>query len=328
MTRPVPADLRGRTATGRRAESCRGRATGPERDRQQDGDARHDDRAELRVGPAPEAPPDGDCERTEDCARKRGEGDCEQLLGSAHARPVHAHRGDHRRSRGRRARVRRALVGGCALGLATGWNISNTGAIATQLSHTYGVGLATVGLFTTALFTTHLLAQIPGGRASDHFGARRAGLLALVVIVVFSAVSMATPAVWLAILTRAGLRGSARVSRSSQAAPTCARSVARLQRRASSAASGSRAGGSRSPSSRRSRASSAGARRTRPPSCSGAARASPCSRRRRRQAPAVENPRPAGRRRARTPRPRARRRRRRPALQASHRPRTRRRCLR
>lgn len=174
-----------------------------EGDRQQDGDSRHDDRAELRVRAAPEAPPDGDRERAEDCARERGEEDRDQLLGSAHARPVDAHRGDHRRSRGRRARVRRALVGGCALGLATGWNISNTGAIATQLSRSYGVGLATIGLFTTALFTTHLLAQIPGGRASDHFGARRAGLLALVVIAVFSAVSMAAPAVWLAIVTRA-----------------------------------------------------------------------------------------------------------------------------
>jgi len=99
--------------------------------------------------------------------------------------------------------VRRALFGGCALGLATGWNISNTGAIATQLSHSYGVGLATVGLFTTALFTTHLAAQIPGGRASDRFGARRAGLLALVVIAVFSAASMAAPVAWLAITMRA-----------------------------------------------------------------------------------------------------------------------------
>ena len=99
--------------------------------------------------------------------------------------------------------MRRALLGGCALGLATGWNISNTGAIATQLSHAYGVGLATIGLFTTALFTTHLIAQIPGGRASDHFGARRAGLLALVAIAVFSSASMVAPVAWLAILTRA-----------------------------------------------------------------------------------------------------------------------------
>jgi MFS family permease len=99
--------------------------------------------------------------------------------------------------------VRRALIGGCALGLATGWNISNTGAIAPQLADRYGVGLATVGLFTTALFSTHLLAQIPGGRASDRFGARRAGLLALVVIAVFAGASMAAPVTWLAIVTRA-----------------------------------------------------------------------------------------------------------------------------
>ena len=99
--------------------------------------------------------------------------------------------------------MKRALVGGCALGLATGWNISNTGAIATQLSHRYGVGLATVGLFTTALFATHLLAQIPGGRASDRFGARRAGLLALAWIAVFSGLSMAAPETGLAIVTRA-----------------------------------------------------------------------------------------------------------------------------
>jgi MFS transporter, NNP family, nitrate/nitrite transporter len=99
--------------------------------------------------------------------------------------------------------VRRALLGGCALGLATGWNISNTGAIAPELAQEYGVGLATVGLFTTALFTTHLLAQIPGGRASDAFGARRAGLLALLAIAVFAGTSMIAPVAWLAILTRA-----------------------------------------------------------------------------------------------------------------------------
>jgi MFS family permease len=99
--------------------------------------------------------------------------------------------------------VKRAIGGGCALGLATGWNISNTGAIASDLAHRYGVGLATIGLFTTALFTTHLAAQIPGGRASDRFGARRAGLVALVVIAIFSGTSMVAPVAWLAIVTRA-----------------------------------------------------------------------------------------------------------------------------
>ena len=99
--------------------------------------------------------------------------------------------------------MRRALLGGCSLGLATGWNISNTGAIAQSLSHRYGVGLATVGLFTTALFVTHLAMQIPGGRTSDRFGARRTGLLGLTIIAVFAAVSMIAPDTGLAIVTRA-----------------------------------------------------------------------------------------------------------------------------
>jgi MFS family permease len=73
--------------------------------------------------------------------------------------------------------VRRAVLGGCAAGLATGWNVANIGAIPSHLARSYGVGLAVVGLFTTALFVTHLAMQIPGGRAADRFGARRAALV-------------------------------------------------------------------------------------------------------------------------------------------------------
>jgi MFS family permease len=102
--------------------------------------------------------------------------------------------------------VRRAIVGGCAVGLATGWNISNTGAVAPQLARSYGVGLATVGLFTTALFFTHMVMQIPGGRASDRHGGRRMGLLALFWIACCASLSMLAPLAWLAILTR-GLTG-------------------------------------------------------------------------------------------------------------------------
>jgi MFS family permease len=101
--------------------------------------------------------------------------------------------------------LRRAIVGGCALGLATGWNVSNLGAIPSELADAYGVGLAMVGLFTTALFVTHLLMQIPGGRASDRFGARRAGFAGLLVIVVFNAVALATPEPGLALLARAAI---------------------------------------------------------------------------------------------------------------------------
>lgn len=98
--------------------------------------------------------------------------------------------------------MRRAVVGGCALGLATGWNVSNLGAIPSELADAYGVGLPTVGLFTTALFATHLLMQIPGGRASDRFGARRAGFVGLLVIVVFNAFALATPEPALAVVAR------------------------------------------------------------------------------------------------------------------------------
>ena len=84
-----------------------------------------------------------------------------------------------------RRRVRRAIVGGCALGLATGWNISNTGAVASPLAIAYGVSLAVVGLFTTALFVTHIAVQIPGAGASDRFGSAggRASSGSLVIIV-------------------------------------------------------------------------------------------------------------------------------------------------
>ena len=99
--------------------------------------------------------------------------------------------------------MRRAIVGGCALGFAAGWNVSNTGAVAQQLADRYGVGLATVGLFTTALFLTHLVMQIPGGRTSDRFGARRTGLLGLALIAVFSAAAMVAPVTGLAIVMRA-----------------------------------------------------------------------------------------------------------------------------
>ncbi len=86
--------------------------------------------------------------------------------------------------RGRRAQrpPRLPIAAGCALGLATGWNISNVGAVAQPIASSYGIGLATVGLFTTSLFLVHSAAQIPSGNAVDRFGARRVGLLGLLVI--------------------------------------------------------------------------------------------------------------------------------------------------
>lgn len=99
--------------------------------------------------------------------------------------------------------MRLAVVAGCAAGFATGWNIANVGAIASETATAYGVGLAVVGLFTTALFVTHLAVQIPGGRASDRYGARRAGLAALAVIMAGDALALITPAPALAFAARA-----------------------------------------------------------------------------------------------------------------------------
>jgi hypothetical protein len=56
----------------------------------------------------------------------------------------------------------RAAAAGLAVGAAVGWNIAALGAVATRLSHAYGVGLATVGLFTTVQFVMHMVMQVPG----------------------------------------------------------------------------------------------------------------------------------------------------------------------
>ena len=99
--------------------------------------------------------------------------------------------------------MKRAVLGACALGLATGWQIANTGAVAEPLARDYGVGLVTVGLFTTALFLVHLVMQIPGGRAADRFGPRRSGLVGLALIGVGNAVALAAPEPGLALTMRA-----------------------------------------------------------------------------------------------------------------------------
>lgn len=97
----------------------------------------------------------------------------------------------------------RATVGGSALGVVLGWNVANIGAIADELAVDYDVALVTVGLFTTAMFVTHALLQIPGGRTADRFGARRTGLLALVIIAAANALAMVDSEPALALSMRA-----------------------------------------------------------------------------------------------------------------------------
>lgn len=97
----------------------------------------------------------------------------------------------------------RAAVGGVGVGIAVGWNIAALGAIATRLSHAYGVGLATIGLFTTVQFVLHMVMQIPGGRAADRWGARRSAGLGLVLIAAGNAIALVAPEPALGFLGRA-----------------------------------------------------------------------------------------------------------------------------
>ena len=99
--------------------------------------------------------------------------------------------------------MNRGVIAGCALGVASGWNFGNIGAIPSELARSYGVGLATIGLLTTAMVVTHLAVQIPGGRASDRFGPARAGAVAVVVACAGNALALLASDLVLAIAARA-----------------------------------------------------------------------------------------------------------------------------
>jgi nitrate/nitrite transporter NarK len=87
--------------------------------------------------------------------------------------------------------------------VAVAWPVSNIGAIADAVAIDYGVSLATVGLFTTALFVVHASLQIPAGKAVDAVGARRVGLVALLVVAATSALALIAPDPALVIAARA-----------------------------------------------------------------------------------------------------------------------------
>jgi MFS family permease len=89
-------------------------------------------------------------------------------------------------------------VGGCLT-----WNISNVGAVADPLAHTYGTSLAVIGLLTTALFVTHLAAQLPSGVAADRFGARTVALASVVFVIAGNLIALTAPEVALAATGRA-----------------------------------------------------------------------------------------------------------------------------
>jgi MFS family permease len=93
----------------------------------------------------------------------------------------------------------RAAAGGFALAFTPGFNVSNVGAVADQVSRDYGVGLAVVGLFTTGLFLTHAALQVPMGRLCDRVGARVVGGSGLAIVALASAAALGWREAWFAI---------------------------------------------------------------------------------------------------------------------------------
>jgi MFS family permease len=96
----------------------------------------------------------------------------------------------------------RAAAGGVLLGLATGWNFTNVGAVANALGGDYGTALAVVGVFTTVFWLTHMAMQLPGGKYSDRFGPQPVALVALGLMLAGNAVALAAATPALAILGR------------------------------------------------------------------------------------------------------------------------------
>jgi MFS family permease len=87
----------------------------------------------------------------------------------------------------------RAIGSGIALGIAIGWNSANTGAVADNLAHAYGVSLGTIGLLTTALFIGQVVMILPAGLMIDRRGTRVIGTLGMVVLAVGNGVALIAP---------------------------------------------------------------------------------------------------------------------------------------
>jgi MFS family permease len=94
---------------------------------------------------------------------------------------------------------KRAALGGLALAFTPGFNVANVGAVADQVAHAYGIGLAVVGLFTTGLFVSHAAFQVPMGRLCDRFGARVVGGTGLLIVACASAAALSWKEAWFAI---------------------------------------------------------------------------------------------------------------------------------
>jgi nitrate/nitrite transporter NarK len=97
----------------------------------------------------------------------------------------------------------RTLFAGCLVGGAAGWSLTAAGAGATALEKAYAVDLVVIGLFTTAMAIPYALLQLPAGALVDRWGARRAGLLGLALMIVAYLAALTVPHVGLALAARA-----------------------------------------------------------------------------------------------------------------------------
>jgi predicted MFS family arabinose efflux permease len=97
----------------------------------------------------------------------------------------------------------RTLVGGCLVAGAAGWSLTAAGAGATALENAYGVSLVVVGLFTTAMAVPYALLQLPAGALVDRWGAPRAALLGLGLMLVAYLAALSVPHAGLALAARA-----------------------------------------------------------------------------------------------------------------------------
>lgn len=95
------------------------------------------------------------------------------------------------------------MAAGCAVSVAGGWNLANTGPVAETLAQAYSASLVTIGAFTTALFLCHATTQIPGGRLVDRLGPRRPALISLALLFGANAVAMLAAVAWLGLSMRA-----------------------------------------------------------------------------------------------------------------------------
>jgi MFS family permease len=72
--------------------------------------------------------------------------------------------------------------------MASGWNLTNVGALPSALARHYGVALASIGLLTSVMFAAEIASTLPVGRLVDRRGAWQVGIGALAILIAANAV--------------------------------------------------------------------------------------------------------------------------------------------